>query len=109
MVSTHRREMTEPDFYLGSQELTAWAVPRAVRLLEPAGGDGRVRAALDPPAPDGATELVLAPRYAGDSLADAEPPVHVNVFAPDGTLVAVGELYRTREEAAATTGGVGRA
>ena len=97
----------EPDFYLGSEELTAWSVPRAVYLLA-AGGHGAYRVRLDPPSPDGAAELVLRPRYEGDSLEPtSELPLHVNVLDDGGTLVAVGELYATQAEAASTTGGVG--
>lgn len=82
----------EPDFYLGSEELTAWSVPRAVHLLAPAERGGyRVR--LDPPAPDGADELAFRPRYEGDSL---EPPVG---FANSGGLVFVDE---SAEEITAT-------
>jgi hypothetical protein len=33
--------------------------------------------------------------------------VTVNIFLPDETLVGIGELYRTREEAARTDGGLG--
>ena len=97
----------EPDFYLGSEELTAWSVPRAVHLLSPA-ERGAYRVRLDPPAPDGAAELVLRPRYEGDSLKPpTELPLHVNVLDGAGGLVAVGELYATEAEAAATAGGVG--
>jgi hypothetical protein len=95
----------KPDFYLGSEELTAWSVPRAVYLLAPADGGGH-RVRLDPPAPDGAAELVLRPRYAGGSLeSPSELPVEVNVLDDAGTLVAVGELYADESAAAATTGG----
>jgi hypothetical protein len=97
----------EPDFYLGSGESTAWSVPRAVHLLAPA-DRGAYRVRLEPPAPDGATEVLLRPRYEGDTLEpSAELPLHVNVLDDHGTLVGVGELYATQSEAAATTGGVG--
>jgi hypothetical protein len=95
----------QPDFYLGSGELTAWSVPRAVYLLEPA-DRGAYGVRLDPAAPDGATEVLLRPRYQGDKLEPrSELPLHVNVLDLGGTLIGVGELYATRSEAAATTGG----
>lgn len=95
----------EPDFYLGSEELTAWSVPRAVHLLAPA-DRGAYRVRLEPPAPDGAAELVLRPRYADGSLdPPSELPLQVNVLDDAGTLVAVGELYDSEAGAAATKGG----
>lgn len=96
----------QPDFYLGSEELTAWSVPRAGRVVGPVGSGVRVQ--LDPPAPDGSAEVEVVPRYEGTSIDPvSEWPLHVNVLTGDGTLTGVGELYRTRSEAAATTGGVG--
>lgn len=93
------------DYYLGSNELTVWAVPRAVSIV----GDfpDGVRVELDPPAADGSRDFVLRPRYAGDSISATEPPIVVNIFSPNGGHVGVGELYRTRDEAARTNGGAG--
>lgn len=68
-----------------------------------------------PPQSDNAT-VALAPRYAGDRLPPAtSAPVTVNIFSvppgtrPDSglsgndmTLIGVGEVYATREAAAAT-------
>jgi hypothetical protein len=97
----------EPDFYLGSEELTAWSVPRAVYLLA-SGERGAYRVRLDPAAPDGTAEVVVRPRYEGDALEPSgELPLHVTVFDDRGALVARGELYATQAEAAATTGGIG--
>jgi hypothetical protein len=94
----------KPDFYLGSEELTAWSVPRAVYLLAP-DDRGGFRVRLDPPAPDGVAELVLRPRHVGGSLESPSLPLDVNVIDDGGTLVAVGELYADESAAAATTGG----
>lgn len=55
---------------------------------------------------DGTRDFVLRPRYEGESLAEAQLPIVVNVFGPDGSHVGVGELYRTRDEAARTNGGL---
>jgi hypothetical protein len=91
-------------YYLGSNELTAWARPRAVAILEQVSGG--IRVALDPPAPGGATDLVLRPRYAGESIGGTELPVTVNIFDREGSHIGIGELYATAEEAGDTSGGL---
>lgn len=92
------------DYYLGSNELTVWAPPRAVSVV--AGTPDGVRVTLDPPAADGTRDFVLRPRYEGESIGGSRPPIVVNIFDPEGRHVGVGELYRTRGEAARTSGGL---
>ena len=111
----------EPLFYLGSQELTAWSVPRAcwpVRTIRVDGRDHLVTR-IDPPVNDGVNEVIIGPRYEGDSVHPiSEWPLVVNIFVTvqysarddarpiDLELIGVGELYRSKAEAATTTGGM---
>ncbi len=98
----------EPAFWLSSRELTAWAPPRACRIVAPADSPSPAPALLvelEPPGPGG-EEVIIAPRFSGDELRP-EPGalVVVNVFAAQDSaaapLIAVGELYATPDEAAA--------
>jgi hypothetical protein len=106
-----------PVLYLSSRENPSWAIPRAVRLGSSPGHPELRWAELEPVNADDAPEQVLlAPRYEGDSLGDAvSPPVIVNIFLPrervePGAPVeldalrhdGIGTLYATREEAEAT-------
>ena len=75
---------------------------------------------IDPPGPLGETTVVVAPRYAGDTVAvRGERPITVNIFrqeppAPGGrvkrprlVLAGIGEVYASFDEADATQGGLG--
>jgi hypothetical protein len=103
--------------YLSSEEAMNWAIPRAVRLGDSPGRPELRWAELEPKdALDAPQDVVLAPRYEGDSLGDGlAPPVIVNIFLPKddvepGARVeldalrhdGIGTLYATREEAEAT-------
>jgi hypothetical protein len=110
-----------PILYLSSEEITSWAIPRAVRLGG-SPGHPELRWAELEDLGDGPGHVVLAPRYEGDSLGDRlRPPVIVNVFlAPDGVEPgapvelddlrhhAIATLFATREEAEATFARVAR-
>ncbi len=116
MDSTPSPDAT-PLFWLSSQELTAWALPRAAWLQRNFGGSDAAGLSLirtDPPSPAG-RDVIVAPRFVGDSL-EPRPhrPVVVNLYSwPDGQgsgdspsreqlrLVGVGELYASEAEAAA--------
>ena len=75
---------------------------------------------IDPPGPRGETTVVVAPRYAGDTVAvRGERPVTVNIFRqeppapgrrikrPRLVLTGIGEVYGSFDEAEATRGGLG--
>src|SRR5215472_14878594 len=113
---------TTADFYLGSEEITSWSVGRSCRILGPGGsgsGPTAVLVSIDPPGPRGEETVVVAPRYAGDTVAvRPERPVTVNIFrreepAPASrakrarlVLAGIGEVYGTFDEADATQGGL---
>ena len=109
-------------YWLGSQEITAWSRPRAVEVAEVAltrDGHRAYWAELDPPSPGGRRRVVIAARYPGKKIdPPTKLPVVVDLWVPrDGEtdggpveleeleLAGIGELYRSREEADATTGG----
>jgi hypothetical protein len=110
------------DFYLGSEEVTSWAVGRCCRILGPGGpgtAPGAVLVSIDPPGPKGEETVVVAPRYSGDTVAVHDTrPVTVNIFRreePAGrrtkrarlVLTGIGEVYGSFDEADATQGGLG--
>lgn len=111
------------DFYLGSEEITSWAVGRSCKILGPGGsgsGPAAVLVSIDPPGPRGETTVVVVPRYAGDAVeVRRERPVTVNIFRqappapgrrvqrPRLVLAGIGEVYGSFEEADATQGGLG--
>ena len=109
-------------YWLGSQEFTAWSEPRAVALTEVALARNDHRAYwadLDPPSPGGRRRVVIAARHPGKDIdPPSRLPVVVDLWFPrddskhDGPveldeleLAGVGELYASRDEAGATTGG----
>lgn len=110
------------EFFLGSQEVNDWAGARRCRITGPAGREwprGALRVEIDPAGPAGERAVVLAPRFAGDTLQVGRGgrPVKVNIFvsveetlpprASDrpAELTGVGEIYGTYREAELTDGG----
>lgn len=107
-------------FYLGSRESYEWSGARACRVLRPAEGissDTAVWVGLDPSGPGGESAVIIAPRYRGDTIPeDVTSPVVVNIIKADtatggsisperARVVAIGEIYATKTEAATTVYG----